>query len=265
MNTPNRLDQTLSQARSEGRSVLSPFVTVGFPDVETSIDIAEAILRNGGDLLEIGVPFSDPLADGPTVQRTSFHALQQGVTVEMCLNAVRQLRLRGIESPLMLMGYYNPFLHYGLERFVVDATDAGVDGLIVPDLPPDESAEFQALCETSGLHQIHFVTLTSTNERIKYICEHASGFIYCVAVLGVTGARRDMRADIAGLVNRVRRYTDVPVIQGFGVSTKEHVDSIATYADGAIVASAMFDAIENAPPDRKVQAAVDFVKGLRGG
>ncbi len=264
MSTSNRLDRTLTEARAEGRSVLSPFVTVGFPDVETSIDIAEAILRNGGDLLEIGVPFSDPLADGPTVQRTSFHALQQGVTVETCLEVVRELRSRGIDAPLMLMGYYNPFLHYGLDRFVRDAADAGVDGLIVPDLPPDESAEFQALCGTNNLHQIHFVALTSTDERIEYICKHASGFIYCVAVLGVTGARRDMRADVAGLVNRVRKHTDVPVIQGFGVSTKEHVDSIATYADGAIVASAMFDAIERAPDGQKVPAVVDFIKGLKG-
>ena len=260
----NRLDQTLRNARAEGRTVLSPFITVGFPDVPTSIDIAEAILRNGGDLLEIGVPFSDPMADGPTVQKTSFHALQQGVTVETCLDAVRQLRSRGVESPLMLMGYYNPFLKYGLRDLVKDAVEAGVDGLIVPDLPPEESSELEALCAENGIHQIHFVALTSTDERIEYICGHASGFIYCVAVLGVTGARQGIRSDVAELVGRVKRHTDVPVIQGFGVSSKEHVDAIAAYADGAIVASAMFDAIEHAPADRKVQAAVEFVQGLQG-
>jgi tryptophan synthase alpha chain len=265
MTVSNRLDQTLAKARADGKSVLSPYMTVGFPDFETSIDIAEAILRNGGDLMEIGVPFSDPLADGPTVQRTSFQALQNGITVRKCLDAIRQLRSRGIDSPLMMMGYYNPFFHYGIEDFVRDAATAGVDGLIVPDLPPEESEEFEALCEANNIHQIQFVALTTTDERIEYIAKHASGFIYCVAVLGVTGARRDMRADISGLVKRVKKHTDVPVIQGFGVSTKEHVDAIAAYADGAIVASAMFDAIENAPDDEKVQAAVDFVKGLKGG
>ena len=264
MTVSNRLDQTLRNARAEGRTVLSPYVTVGFPDVPTSIEIAEALLRNGGDLLEIGVPFSDPVADGPTVQKTSFHALQQGVTVETCLDAVRQLRSNGIESPLMLMGYYNPFLKYGLRDLVRDAVDAGVDGLIVPDLPPEESSELGALCAQNNIHQIHFVALTSTDRRIEYICSHASGFIYCVAVLGVTGARQSIRSDVAELVGRVKRHTDVPVIQGFGVSSKEHIDAIATYADGAIVASAMFDAIENAPADGKVQAAVDFVKRLKG-
>jgi tryptophan synthase alpha chain len=264
MTVSNRLDQTLANARADGKSVLSPYMTVGFPDFETSIDIAEAILRNGGDLMEIGVPFSDPLADGPTVQRTSFQALQNGITVRKCLDAIRQLRSRGIEAPLMMMGYYNPFFHYGIEDFVRYAADAGVDGLIVPDLPPEESEQFEALCEANNVHQIHFVSLTTTDERIEYIAKHASGFIYCVAVLGVTGARTDMRADISDLVKRVRKYTDVPVIQGFGVSTKEHVDSIATYADGAIVASAMFDTIEDAPADQKVQAAVDFVKRLKG-
>ena len=264
MTVSNRLDQTLSKARAEGRNVLSPYITVGFPDVPTSVDIAEAILRNGGDLLEIGVPFSDPMADGPTVQKTSFHALQHGVSVGTCLDAVRQIRSRGIESPLMLMGYFNPFLKYGLRDLVRDAADAGVDGLIVPDLPPEESTELESLCAEYNIHQIHFVALTSTDERIEYIAGHASGFIYCVAVLGVTGARQDIRSDVAELVGRVRQHTDVPVIQGFGVSTKEHIDSIATYADGAIVASAMFDAIEHAPADQKILAAVDFVKALKG-
>ena len=264
MTVSNRLDQTLSTARAEGRTVLSPYITVGFPDVPTSVDIAEAILRNGGDLLEIGVPFSDPMADGPTVQKTSFHALQHGVSVQTCLDAVRQLRSRGVESPLMLMGYYNPFLKYGLRDLVRDAATAGVQGLIVPDLPPEESSDLESLCAENNIHQIHFVALTSTDSRIKYICARASGFIYCVAVLGVTGARQRIHAGVAELVGRVKRHTDVPVIQGFGVSSKEHIDAIANYADGAIVASAMFDAIEHAPDDRKVQAAVDFVKALKG-
>lgn len=260
----NRLDRTLQEARAKGTTVLSPFITVGFPDVRTSIEIADAVLRNGGDFLEIGVPFSDPIADGPTVQRTSFHALTQGVTVGTCLDAVRQLRSNGIESPLMLMGYFNPFLRYGVRELAVDAQEAGVDGIIVPDLPPEESSEFQALFAERGIHQIHLAALTSDDARVEYISERAGGFIYCVAVLGVTGARAEIRADAARLVERVKRYTDVPVLQGFGVSSKAHIDAIAAYADGAIVASAMFDAIEEAPDGRKVEAAVEFVRGLKG-
>lgn len=260
----NRLDRTFYESRARGTTVLSPFITVGFPDVPTSIEIAAAVLQNGGDQMEIGVPFSDPIADGPTVQRANFHALAHGVTVETCLDAVRQLRSNGIEAPLTLMGYFNPFLRYGLRDLAVDAQEVGIDGIIVPDLPPEESLEFQPLFAERGIHQIHFAALTSDDARVKYICERAGGFIYCIAVLGVTGARAEIRADAARLVERVKRYTDVPVIQGFGVSSKAHIDAIAAYADGAIVASAMFDAIEDAPDGRKVEAAVEFVRGLKG-
>jgi tryptophan synthase alpha chain len=260
----DRIGARFAGLAAAGRAGFVPYVTAGYPTLDHTRDLLAGLAELGSDVIELGVPFSDPMADGPTVQKTSFHALQHGVTVETCLDAVRQLRSRGIESPLMLMGYFNPFLKYGLQDLVRDAADAGVEGLIVPDLPPEESSDLEALCAENNIHQIHFVALTSTDERIEYISSHASGFIYCVAVLGVTGARQDIRSDVAELVGRVRQHSDVPVIQGFGVSSKEHIDAIATYADGAIVASAMFDAIEHAPADRKVHAAVDFVKALKG-
>jgi len=258
----NRIDETLAAAKADGRTILSPYITVGYPDLATSIDIASAVLAAGADMLEVGVPFSDPLADGPTVQRSSYIALEGGVTLNDSLGLIRELRRQGIEAPLAMMGYFNPFFHYGQEQLIRDARDAGVDGLIVPDLPLEESEEVQELCRRYGVRLIQFVALTSTDERIARIAERAEGFIYCVAVLGVTGARTEVRKDVRGLVARVRKHTDVPVIQGFGVSTREHIEEIATYADGAIVASAMFDAIGKVPKELAAKTAAEFVKGL---
>ena len=258
----NRIDATLTTARANGRTILSPYVTIGYPDLPTSIDIAMAMLDAGADMLEIGVPFSDPLADGPTVQRTSYLALENGVTVTSCLEAVSTLRSCGVTAPLAMMGYYNPFLYYGPEALVRDAVSAGVDGLIVPDLPLEEANELQELCKAYKIRMIHFVALTSTDERISKICMMAEGFIYCVAVLGVTGARTMIRADVRDLVAKVRQHTEVPVLQGFGVSTREHIEEIRTYADGAIVASAILDAVSKVPNEQAAQTASTFVREL---
>jgi len=258
----NRIDTTLTAAKANGRAILSPYVTIGYPDLSTSIDIATAMLDAGADMLEIGVPFSDPLADGPTVQRTSYLALENGVTVTSCLEAVSELRSRGITAPLAMMGYYNPFLHYGPEELIKDAASAGVDGLIVPDLPLEEATELQALCKDYKVRMIHFVALTSTDDRIAKICTVAEGFIYCVAVLGVTGARTMIRADVRDLVAKVRKHTEVPVLQGFGVSTREHIKEIRTYADGASVASAILDAVSKVPNKQAAQTASTFVREL---
>lgn len=259
----NRIDRTLSALRASGTTALVPFVTLGYPDLETSLDIARAALDAGGDLLELGVPFSDPLADGPTIQRTSAQALANGVTVHKCLDSVSRLRAGGVEAPLVLMGYVNPFLHYGLERFVADAAEAGVDGLIVPDLPPEEAGHLRALCTDAGLHLIPLLAPTSTEERIKAACAGAGGFIYCVSLAGVTGARGQMATGVSGLVERIRVHSDLPVLVGFGVSTKEHVDDLSTFADGAVFASAMLDAIGKAPPQDAARVAAGFVRGLR--
>ena len=260
----NRIDTTFANLRESGQTALAPFVTVGFPDVPTSEDMARAILESGGDMLEIGVPFSDPLADGPTVQMTSYRALQNGVTLRGCLDFVGRLRDSGVESPLVLMGYYNPFLRYGIERFLDDAAARGADGFIVPDLPTEEAAQFGEMAARRGLHLIPLLAPTSSDARIEDACKAAGGFIYCVSVTGVTGARNSLSGGVSGLVERIRRHTDLPILVGFGVSRREHLQEISAYADGAIVASAMFDAVNRAPEGDKVEAARDFIRALRG-
>ena len=261
----NRLDRTLSRLRESGTTALAPFVTIGYPDFDTSLEMARATLAEGGDLLELGVPFSDPLADGPTVQMTSSRALANGVNVARCVEAVRLLRSDGVDAPLVLMGYVNPFLRYGLEALARHAAGAGADGLIVPDLPPEESGHMLDLCSAAGLHLIPLLAPTSTEERIASACAGAGGFIYCVSLTGVTGARGQMATGVRRLVERIRAHSDLPVLVGFGVSTKEHVAEISEFADGAVFASAMIDAIEKSRPRDALRVAGEFVRSLRGG
>ena len=261
---PNRIDQTLAELRRNRQSALAPFVTVGFPDVETSVALVRTVLEAGGHMLELGVPFSDPLADGPTVQMTSYRALQNGVTVSTCLEVLRDLRVSGVDAPMVLMGYYNPFLRYGLDRFLDDAKTAGMDGMIVPDLPTEEAVVLSRMTAERGIHLIPLLAPTSSDDRIRDACKAAGGFIYCVSVTGVTGARRSLSEQTAGLVARIRRHTDLPVLVGFGVSRREHLEAISEFADGAIVASAMLDAVNRAPEDRKLDAAREFITSLKG-
>ncbi|MCI0439506.1 MAG: tryptophan synthase subunit alpha [Chloroflexi bacterium] len=260
---PNRIDTKLEQIKASGQKALVPWVTVGFPDVKTSEEIAKAILESGGDMLEIGIPFSDPLADGPTIQMASFRALQQGVTLHTSLEVLRNLRKRGVDAPLIFMGYYNPYMRYGLEKFVEDAADAGLDGMIVPDLPPEEAGPFKEILERRGVYLIPLLAPTSTDQRIADACKVARGFIYCVSLAGVTGARQVLASGLSALVARIRRHTDLPVLVGFGISQREHVEEISKFADGAVVASALLNAIDQAPEGRKTQAARDFIKSLK--
>ena len=260
----NRIDSKFQWLRNAGKTALIPYVTVGFPDVGTSEKVAEVLMKSGGDILELGVPFSDPLADGPTIQKTSFQALGRGVNLVECLDFVRRLRSGGIEAPLVSMGYYNPFFQYGIERFGKDASAAGLDGLIVPDLPPEEAAPFRSACKAKGMHLIPLLAPTSSDERIALSCREAGGFIYCVSLTGVTGARQMLASGLPELVGRIRRHTDLPVVVGFGVSRREHVEEISRFADGAVFASALMDAVDRSPKDRAVEVAADFVKTLRG-
>ena len=260
---PNRIDTTLANAREAGRSALGPYITVGYPDVPTSTDIAEAVLESGADMLELGIPFSDPLAEGPTIQKSSFHALQQGVTMNASLDVLRDLRQRGVDSPLIFMGYINPFLAYGMERFARDAAAAGLDGVILPDLPAEESTLFADILEESGIYLVPLLAPTSSDTRIERACSRARGFIYCVSLTGVTGARSELRQGIEDMVGRVRQFTDLPLMVGFGISRREHVQSVSRFADGVMVGSALIDAIGNAPDGGAVEAARELVKALR--
>ena len=253
---------TFERARSEGRTALLPFITVGFPDLATSEEIAMALVEAGADAMEIGVPFSDPLADGSTVQRTGQVALAQGTRLVDCLELVRRLRSRGVTIPLVLMGYTNPFYQYGYDRLAADAAEIGVDGFIVPDLPAEESDRFLEACRAHGRDLIFLVAPTSTDERLRLIAERASGFVYCVSLTGVTGARSDMAAGLPEYIARVRATTDLPLVVGFGISTAEHVATVGKHADGAIIASAMINAIEVLPPAEQPAAAAAFMRGL---
>ncbi len=261
---PSRIAGAFGRAKGEGRTAMMPFITVGFPDLATSEEIAIALVEAGADLLEVGVPFSDPLADGSTVQRSSQVALSQGTRLVDCLELIRRLRGRGVTIPLILFGYTNPFYQYGFERLAADAETIGVDGFIVPDLPAEESDDLLAACHAHGRDLVFLVAPTSTDERLRLVAERASGFIYCVSLTGVTGARSDLAAGLPTYIARVRATTDLPLAVGFGISTAAHVATVGQYADGAIVASAMINAIEVLPPAEQPAAAAAFLRGLQG-
>jgi tryptophan synthase alpha chain len=228
--------------------------------------IVPRLVAGGADLIEIGVPFSDPLADGTTIQRTSQAALDNGTRLVDCIELVGRLRREhGVAVPLILMGYYNPFLRYGLDRCVADCATAGVDGFIVPDLPAEESADLVAACREHGRDLIFLVAPTSTEARLRQVAERASGFVYCVSLTGVTGARDHLSDDLSAYIGRVRAATDLPLAIGFGISTAEHVYQVGRVADGAIVASALINHLDHYPKEEQPAQAEVFVRGLRSG
>lgn len=255
----NALDAAFATAREERRAVLAPYLTAGFPSPAEYVDLALAVLGAGADVLEIGIPFSDPLLDGPSIQRSQQRALEAGVTPATCLDYARQIHARA-PQPLLFMGAYNPILAYGVARFCAAAADAGVSGLIVPDLPVDEANELLEFAHAEGLHLIQLVAPTSTPERLRRTCERASGFVYCVSVSGVTGARAQVATTARPLVERVRALTDVPVAVGFGIGTPETVLEVATFADGVLVGSALIDVV--GAPGNASEAGAGFIRSL---
>ena len=260
--TGNRLAGAFARAKADGRIALMPFVTVGYPTLERSKKLIKAIVEAGADGLELGVPFSDPLADGVTVQRTSQQALDQGTNLNDALTLVAELRAEGVDVPLVLMGYTNPFYQYGLEALAAKAAEVGIDGFIVPDLPPEEAAEMEAAAAQAGLAYVHLLAPTSSPHRIITVTERARGFIYLVSVTGVTGARQRLQSYLDEFVGRVRERTDVPLAVGFGISTPEQAAAIGRLADGVIVGSALINAVDEAQV-HKPAAAAAFVRALR--
>lgn len=251
------------KARAEGRPALMPYWPLGYPDRPTSLRIVESIARAGVDMLELGIPFSDPLADGPVIQRASQIALEHGISVQGCVDLTATLRNRGLHIPILAMGYLNPLLAYGERRYVEAWHHAGADGFIIPDLPPEESDRLAALSRENGLALVQFAAPTSTARRLKLAAAHASGFIYIVAVTGVTGARDSLAAGLHEYVERVKALAGgKPVVVGFGISRPEHIREVGQYADGVIFASALIHAVAGA--DDPAQAAHDFVRKLAG-
>lgn len=261
-----RIAAAFERAQEDQKAALMPYFTLGYPDAETSYAVLEAIAPYS-DLLELGVPFSDPIADGPTIQQSTQIALEQGMTTRGCLDMVQRLRSQGIDTPAMLMGYYNPILAYGQEAYVRDAAAAGVDGFIVPDLPPEEAAELEALAAEHGLALVHFLAPTSNPERIEQVAVRAQGFVYLVSLTGITGARTSLADGLAGFIERVRAQVDVPLAVGFGISNPELASEVGEMSDGVIVGSALISAVGRAgkSPEAAAEAAKEFVAALEDG
>ena len=216
-----------------------PYSVLGYPTREGGLEIVRTLVSAGADILELGVPFSDPLADGPVIQTATQQSLANGTTLSGCIEMVRQLRTEGIDTPALLMGYFNPMLSYGLPELVADAALAGVDGFIVPDLPPEEAADFDRLCDATGLALIYFLAPTSTPERITWVANKARGFIYLVSVTGVTGERQGLPDYLTALIRRIRTETGTPVVVGFGIGDAEQARLVGSVADGVVVGSAL--------------------------
>jgi len=273
----------------KNKPIFMPYFPLGYPDLDTSIDVIEALAKNGADLIEVGLSFSDPLADGPVIQHATQIALEKGITVKKSLEAVKELRKRGVDIPLILMGYYNPILAYGLENFVRDAKEAGADGFIIPDLPAEESEEFTSVlsgvtsatrnkveaqvaddsrpstslrsAQDGELPLIPMLAPTSSPERMEMIARNAKGFIYLVSVTGITGERKSLADGLGELIAQVREHTPAPVCVGFGIGTPEQARGVGAMADGAIVGTACVRTIGGS--ETPVETAREFAAEFR--
>jgi tryptophan synthase alpha chain len=274
-NGAGRIARRFDELGAAGRGGLVTFVTAGDPDIETSRRIVLGLPAAGADLIEIGMPFSDPMADGPAIQAASQRALRAGASMIKTLELVRAFREHDDATPLVLMGYYNPIYIYGVERFLADATDAGVDGLIVVDLPPEEDDELCLPALDAGINWIRLATPTTDDRRLPKVLSNTSGFVYYISILGITGTRSALEGEVVAAVERLRRHTELPIAVGFGIKTPEMAASIAGVADAAVVGSAIVDRIAKrldddggAAPDL-VDDVLSFVgelaAGVRGG
>jgi tryptophan synthase alpha chain len=266
-----RIDARFAALRADGRAGLVTFLTAGDPDYRTSLEIAKALPRAGADLIELGVPFTDPMADGPAIQAAGLRALKGGQTLRKTLELVREFRAHERETPLILMGYYNPIYVYGVEKFLKDALAVGVDGLIVVDLPPEEDAELCIPALGSGLAFVRLATPTTDDKRLPAVLQNTSGFVYYVSITGITGSARPDNAKVAAAIARIRRHTKLPIAVGFGVKAAEQARAIAEHADAVVVGSALVEAIEKTldadkrAGARTVSAVTDLVASLAEG
>ncbi len=273
-NPETRIGKRFAALRAEGRAGLVTFVTAGDPDLKTSREILFGLPEAGADVIELGMPFSDPMADGPAIQASSLRALKNGMTLKKTLELVADFRATDNETPVVLMGYFNPIYIHGAEAFAADAKAAGVDGLIVVDLPPEEVDELWKPAREAGIDFIFLTAPTSDDKRISKIVERASGFVYYVSIAGITGTRSADVADVKKSVERIRKHTDLPIGVGFGIKTPEQVAEIAAVADAAVVGSALVDiVVENLDKNGKPKAGLagkllglvaDLAAGVRG-
>jgi len=266
-----RLDARFAALKAEGRGGLVTFLTAGDPDGDTGLELLKGLPAAGADIIELGMPFSDPMADGPAIQASSQRALANGMSMRKTLDQVREFRKDDDDTPIVLMGYFNPIHHYGVEAFVEDAKTAGVDGLIIVDLPPEEEAELCLPALKGGINFIYLTAPTTDDKRLPRVVENASGFVYYVSIVGITGTASAAVGDIEAAVARIRRHTDLPVAVGFGITTPQGAADVASVADAAVVGSALIkrihdnlDAEGKAKPEL-VDEVLGFVKQLADG
>ena len=259
----NPIQQAFIRAADVGRTAIVPFVTVGHPLRDSTPPVVEALTTAGADIIELGIPFSDPLAEGPVIQKSSFRALENGITPESCFQNATEVRRRGVTTPLIFMGYYNPIYQIGLNEFCSRTRDAGVDGIIAADLPVTEAGPLLEACAKADISLIPLLALTSTEETIAHACKQASGFVYCISLLGVTGARTAVSHRVETLVNQVKTHTDLPVAVGFGISNAEHVREVGKYADGAVIGSALINLMQDNPHAHAPEMAASFLRSIK--
>ena len=258
-----RIDARFAELKKQGRSAFITFVMAGDPDPATSLEIIKALPSAGSDVIEIGMPFTDPMADGPSVQAAGLRALKAGMTLKKTLAMVREFRKADDVTPLVLMGYYNPIYIYGVDQFLADAKAAGVDGLIVVDLPPEEDSELCLPAVKAGLNFIRLATPTTDDRRLPAVLANTSGFVYYVSVTGITGSAAADSAAVAQAVARIKRHTKLPVCVGFGIRTPEAARAIAADADGAVIGSALVDVLRNSL-DAGGKASAKTVEAVAG-
>lgn len=239
----SRISSIFAALRSRGERALIPYLSAGYPAPRHTVQIMHSLVKGGADIIELGVPFSDPLADGPTIQKSSSIALRQGVTLTSVIEMVRQFRETNSHTPVVLFGAFNPYFHYGLEKFAADARAAGADGVLIADLPAEEADEAAPILKKEGLDLITLIAPTSNLERMRFICQYGSGFLYYISVKGVTGARHDQQFELTEALADIRKCSNVPIAVGFGISTPAQAAKVGETADGVIVGSALIDII----------------------
>ncbi|WP_374385002.1 tryptophan synthase subunit alpha [Dongia sp.] len=266
-----RIERRFAELKAANRAGLVIFVTAGDPNYEISREIILSLPGAGADVIELGMPFTDPMADGPAIQASSLRALKNGQDMKKTLNLVREFRAKDQATPIVLMGYYNPIYSYGVDKFLQDAGTAGVDGLIVVDLPPEEDSELCLPAMKAGINFIRLATPTTDDKRLPTVLRNTSGFVYYVSIMGITGTRTAADSDIAAAVGRLKKHTDLPVAVGFGISSPERAAAVAKIADAAVVGSAVVNKIaaelaaDGTPGPQAAQAAIDLVKNLADG
>lgn len=262
----SRIEQRFAQLKTEGRAALVTFVTAGDPDYDTSLKVLKGLPAAGADVIELGMPFTDPMADGVAIQLATLRALDAGQTLQKTLQMVSEFRVDDQTTPIVLMGYYNPIHRYGVEKFVAAASEAGVDGLIIVDLPPEHDAELATPAQASGIDFIRLTTPTTDDARLPRVLERSSGFVYYVSVAGVTGAGSATMEHVEGAIERLHRHTSLPICVGFGIRTPEQAAAIARLADGVVVGSALVDKIANAAsPEQGVDDVFSLCAALAEG